>query len=56
MVIYFGDLFGAQACVCAQTYVYRCGNFWYYCRIRDTEAKYYADGEDAFDMKKMLKE
>jgi hypothetical protein len=26
------------------------------CRIRDTEAKYYADGEDAYDMKKVLKE
>lgn len=25
-------------------------------RIRDTETKYYADGEDAYDMKKMLKE
>lgn len=25
-------------------------------KIRDTEAKYYADGEDAYDMKKVLKE
>jgi ribosomal protein S18 acetylase RimI-like enzyme len=25
-------------------------------RIQDTEPKYYADGENAYDMKKMLKE
>lgn len=28
---------------------------WCCCRIHDREAKYYADGEDAFDMRKYLK-